>query len=160
MNKEWETEPDRVDFEHAGYPCMILRSPVTGALCGYVGVGKEHPLYEKDYSTFYDEGIKINVHGGLTYSDKCNGHICHEPKPGQSDNIWWLGFDCAHACDVSPAMLEVRTLARKTGFKSPLGLSDEQIDEMYEQMETYKNIAYVTEECKNLAEQCKAKELK
>ena len=26
------------------------------------------------------------------------------PSPGESDNVWWFGFDCAHLGDVCPAM--------------------------------------------------------
>jgi hypothetical protein len=29
--------------------------------------------------------------------------ICHLPAPGEPDHVWWLGFDCAHAGDFSPA---------------------------------------------------------
>jgi hypothetical protein len=76
-----------------------------GALCGYVGVTKEHPFYGKDYG---DELLcGIQAHGGLTYSDRCrhtedNTGICHIPGPGEPDDIWWLGFDCAHWGDEIP----------------------------------------------------------
>jgi hypothetical protein len=29
--------------------------------------------------------------------------ICHLPAPGEPDNVWWFGFDCAHSGDHSPA---------------------------------------------------------
>jgi hypothetical protein len=41
------------------------------------------------------------VHGGLTYADRCQGAICHVPQPGESDDVWWLGFDCNHSGDLS-----------------------------------------------------------
>ncbi len=44
----------------------------------------------------------FDVHGGLTYSDKCRGEICHMPAPGEADDVWWLGFDCGHAGDYIP----------------------------------------------------------
>ena len=34
----WDDEPDRVDFEHAGFPCLLLRNPRLGQWCGYVAV--------------------------------------------------------------------------------------------------------------------------
>jgi hypothetical protein len=48
----WQDEPDRVDFEHAGLPCAIIRNlHVTGSLCGYVGVPDSHPWWGKDAHT-------------------------------------------------------------------------------------------------------------
>jgi hypothetical protein len=52
----------------------------------------------------------IYVHGGLTFADSCSdevredgGGICHIPYPGRPADVWWLGFDCAHCDDLSPA---------------------------------------------------------
>lgn len=135
----WKAEIDKKQWldEETGLPCLIVRGP-SGALCGYVGVGKSHPFFEKDYSTRIpvpdrssieikqfsmgafleamrdDDGHAslnciINVHGGLTFSDHCcpspsgPGGICHVVEEGEDDNVWWLGFDCAHAGDVCPA---------------------------------------------------------
>jgi hypothetical protein len=81
---------------------MILRGP-TGALCGYVGVPPGHPWHGRDY----DE-VPARAHGGLTYAAACqeDGHICHVPLPGESPDVWWLGFDCAHAGDNTPSTSE------------------------------------------------------
>lgn len=99
----WQHEPDHVEWkdENTGLPCMIHRGP-SGALCGYVGVPASHKFYEESY---YEPDV--DVHGGLTYADKCQHgpageSICHVPEPGDSDDVWWLGFDCAHAGDVCP----------------------------------------------------------
>src|SRR5438067_12443361 len=101
----WQDEPDRVDFEHAGLPCLILRGPV-GAWCGYAAVPPGHPLHGKGYSELYDyeteSGIDIRVHGGLTYAGACSGDICHVPRLGEPDDVWWFGFDCSHAGDLAP----------------------------------------------------------
>lgn len=37
----WTTEPDRVDFRHAGLPCILHRG-FLGAWCGYAGVPPGH----------------------------------------------------------------------------------------------------------------------
>lgn len=63
--------------------------------------------------------------------------ICHVPQSGRPDNVWWLGFDCAHSGDFSPA------------FDSLLGNS------RYRD-ETYKDRAYVEKEIRELAAQLKA----
>lgn len=95
----WQTEPDRVEWRYLGLPCLIVRNEM-GALCGYVGVPPEHPWHGKDYN---DIDGAVDVHGGLTYANKCNdAAICHVPKDGEPDDVWWLGFDCAHSGDGVP----------------------------------------------------------
>src|ERR1700742_655501 len=94
----WTTEPNRLEFENKGFPCLINRNTNMGFLCGYVAVPPEHPWHGKHY-----DDIEAEVHGGLTYSDSCQGEIYHVPKEGQSDNVWWLGFDCGHAFDLIPS---------------------------------------------------------
>lgn len=93
----WQHEPDRAEWEHAGLPCLAVRGP-HGGWCGYAAVDPSHPLYQK----YYDD-VDVEVHGGLTYANKCQGHICHVPKPGKSKHVWWFGFDCAHSGDFSPS---------------------------------------------------------
>lgn len=94
----WHTEPDRVEFEVHGFPCLLRRGP-CGAWCGYVATPPGHPWHGKHYNA-----LDVKVHGGLTYAEACDGgEICHIPQPGEPDNVWWVGFDCAHACDLLPA---------------------------------------------------------
>jgi hypothetical protein len=124
--KPWETEPNRVDFRSHGFPCIINRVEELGHLCGYVGVPAGHPWHGKHYVD-----VPADVHGGLTYSDKCNDAICHVPNPGESDDVWWLGFDCAHFGDLSPGLQKHFT--RISG--------------------TYRDISFVTSECERLAAQ-------
>lgn len=102
-NGPWMSEPDKIQWldKETGYPCIIRRSHGTGALCGYVGVNKNHPFFEKDY----DEFEEINVHGGLTHADFCQEGepergICHVTK--NHEKVWWFGFDCAHFGDLIP----------------------------------------------------------
>lgn len=94
----WQKENDRVEFEHAGLPCLMVRQPHAGHWCGYVGLFPGHKYYKKAYQDCED----VDVHGGLTYSNACEGHVCHTPKEGEPDDVWWLGFDCAHAYDYCP----------------------------------------------------------
>lgn len=107
----WDDEDDRYEWRHAGCPCLIVRGP-RGALCGYVGVSEGHPAYRSSYSAHYnDDGERhetplsaadLRVHGGLTYANACAGRICHVPEPGEPDDVWWIGFDCAHSWDLVP----------------------------------------------------------
>jgi hypothetical protein len=126
----WKSEPDKVQYieEITGYPALIVRGP-SGALCGYVGVPRNHPHYEKHYSE-----VLVDVHGHLTYASKCdpNGHICHTVDVGEDDDVWWLGFDCAHLGDYRPA-----------SYVSDRGTS----------AYFYKSISYVENEIRELAAQ-------
>lgn len=130
----WQSEPDKRQWqdEATGLPCLIVRGPV-GALCGYVGVGAQHPLHSKDYSDPHcfpcgdhcsDDWhsncrpeSNFEVHGGLTFSGGCGHHenpgkgICHVPGEGEPDDIWWFGFDCAHYGDYAPSN-RISSLAR------------------------------------------------
>ncbi len=121
----WTSEPDRVEWRTNGLPCLIVRADTTGALCGYVAVPKGHPFH----GVGYDDVPDVSVHGGLTYSDACGGHVCHVPQPGEPDDVWWLGFDCAHSGDMSPA---------------------------YDYHGIYRDVAYVRAEVDSLAAQCAA----
>lgn len=97
----WNNEPDRVEWRSEGtprLPCLIVRGP-SGALCGYVGVPDGHPYHGQE------GGFDVDCHGGVTYTAPCveGAHICHVPQAGEPDTVWWIGFDCAHSCDIRPA---------------------------------------------------------
>ena len=98
----WDLEKDDkvvwVDAE-TGLDCMILRNHF-GTWCGYVGLPPEHPHHSMSYNDI--EWGTYEVHGGLTFSNSCGGHICHVPEPGRPHNVWWLGFDCNHSGDLAP----------------------------------------------------------
>jgi len=70
--------------------------------------------------------------------------ICHLAAPGEPEPVWWLGFDCAHSGDFLPGLEStLRSMPRLEAYESVLG-------------ETYKNVAYVTDECRQLARQLRA----
>ena len=136
----WQQEPDRVQWEHAGLDCLMVRVQTHGAWCGYVGVPQGHPAHGKGYDDASLESIE--VHGGLTYADACQGRICHVPAPGRPDDVWWLGFDTAHCFDLSPSMS-----ARMKSY----GLDREPFAS-----EVYRDQAYVAAETEALARQLAA----
>jgi hypothetical protein len=130
----WQTEPDRVDWTHAGLPCLALRNH-HGVWCGYAAVAPGHPFHGQSY-----DDLDVNVHGGLTYANTCAGPICHVPKPGEPDDVWWFGFDCAHTWDFSPGMT-----ARLSTYGIDPGPRDPE--------EVYRTLDYVQAEVIRLAEQ-------
>lgn len=86
--------------------------------------------------------LVLNVHGGITFSDSCSKSsdpakgICHTGNVANKE-VWWLGFDCAHAGDITPG-------------------SDSQLPREFRLSwvnDTYKNIDYVKQEVESLAAQ-------
>jgi hypothetical protein len=136
----WQTEPDKVQFqdEATGLPCLLVRAPVTGGWCGYVGVAKGHPAFKKHYDKVK---LPVGVHGGLTFSGFCAENdkehgICHVPDPGEPDHVWWLGFDHAHAGDLTPAIMALLKSYGGGGMR---------------EWETYRDLAYAKDQCALLA---------
>lgn len=140
---EWDGEPDKLQWpdEATGLPCLAVRHPRLGNWCGYVGVSPEHPLAGHPYEEI---DADIDVRGGLTFSNRCHPGqteatgICHLPGPGEPEDVWWFGFDCAHAGDFSPG-LHRKELDWVDSLKK---LAD---------YETYRPLAYVKAECAKLA---------
>ena len=97
--RPWENEPDHAEWEQevSGYKCRISRMEGSGALCGYVGIPKEHRFWGKGYHGDNEEvdDISDNVHGGLTYSEE------------GKDGWWYFGFDTTHANDFAPKLVEL-----------------------------------------------------
>ncbi len=79
----------------------------------------------------------INVHGGLTWASA--------DLLGRETNLWWFGFDCAHAGDLCPGL---QATMREMGILS--NVHDDDI---------YCTIGYVREECLSLAQQLKQLEV-
>lgn len=79
--------------------------------CGYVGVSKGHPLFERDYR---DEDIDISVHGGLTFSN----FLSNIDQKFDSE-IYYFGYDCRHykdtilICDINYCKKECENLAHQ-----------------------------------------------
>lgn len=196
----WTDEPDKRQWLDAasGLPCLAVRNSGGGNWCGYVGVPREHPWHGIGYSEciqtpkcgedYCGHGPNVEVHGGLTFADRCtemdevawlkmrerrtswekeakthpqgdaarrladwgavlDDHaawtergqarsICHLPEPGEPNDVWWFGFDCAHSGDVSPGYdRELRGFG--TGH------------------DTYRDLDYVVRQCEQLAAQLK-----
>lgn len=65
--------------------------------------------------------------------------ICHIPEPGSPDDVFWLGFDCAHAGDLSPGIENAyRYLGSRPSFAEG---------------NVYRDVQYVQDEVTNLASQ-------
>jgi hypothetical protein len=134
----WQAEPDRIEWraKDSGFPCLMLRNRI-GAWCGYVGLPEGHRWFGASY-----DDVDVDVHGGLTFADRCmedarplRERVCHLPRPGESDVVWWLGFDCAHHQDLAPGM---ETLFETTASPWP---------------SVYRDVAYVRSEVEHLSEQ-------
>lgn len=87
----------------------------------------------------------LDVHGGITYADKCQGRICHVPKAGEPEDVWWFGFDCGHAGDLSPAH-NARMEDTMPPHLKPSACE-------YSRDEEYRTLDYVREQTNSLAVQ-------
>lgn len=158
----WQHEPDKLDWrdERTSLQCAIRRTK-AGNLCGYVGVPPGHVFFGWDYHDdvrLRDEflkqrkvggdvssvdiflyalqggpdngtiplGMALRVHWGVNYA----GEFPTDDPPCEA---WWFGFDCAHAGDLVPGMME---------FFSQFKLLREV---------TYRDLAYVKGQCELLA---------
>lgn len=147
----------------------------AGHRCGYVGISKPHPLYGKYYDEHLDikkqdlrdrevgvfplimslldedERIRIEAyfscHGGITYSNGGAGST----YPIESD-LWWFGFDCAHAGDKKDFQLAYEKFPEmRENLKRQM-----EIENMYPiETDVLRTEEYVASECKKLAEQLK-----
>jgi hypothetical protein len=129
-------EEHRLEFKHKGLDCLLSRNPKMFHWCGYVAVPKGHPLFGKHYNDLDD----IEVHGGLTFSSECEGMVCHVPKAGEDDEVWWFGWDAAHLYDLIPTMLKFSLEHKMPAFAD-------------EKKCLYKDVNFVTEQTIFLADQ-------
>lgn len=143
----WQNEPDRVEWrdEATGLPCLMIRHHSYGNWCGYVGLPPGHHLHGV-HCDEVPELVTVAAHVGLTFTGPCmedgrprRMRVCHVPLPGESDAVWWLGFDCARYCDLMPGMV---ARDRELGIPTPLGLWDGMV---------YRDQPYVMERCGLLA---------
>lgn len=146
---EWVEEPDFVEFEHLGFLCIVIRvfnkepfikkeTYFGGHLCAYVRIPENHPWYKKGY----DE-IEVDIHGGLSFSS-----LWKDEKTPVA-NGYYIGFDCAHSMDICPSInlyIKTNPYMKRLCEKYPLDL----LPKPY-----YKNIEFVINECKLLANQAK-----
>lgn len=134
---EWIDEPDKLQFEHMGIKCLILRNE-SGALCGYCELPEGHKYYAKDY-----EEILYLAHGGLTFSGN--------RKQFGLDGFW-IGFDCSHSFDITPEC-EIFLQESRTRLMNKMPALKKMLESSPIFNRTYKNIAFVEQECKQLAKQ-------
>lgn len=135
---EWDNEPDKIQWIDpiTNLDCLMHRNH-SGAWCGYVGLGPDHPLHGKSYWDF-----DVKVHGGLTFANPCantsdESHgICHVAAEGRPPHVWWFGFDCAHLNDETPYQY---------GYD-------------FGEIKIYRDLAYVKREVESLAFQLAALE--
>ena len=164
----WQSEPDKVQWkdEATGLACLAVRQSHSGHWCGYVGVPPGHPAhglsYDDAYNLFgdYESDTYLSVHGGLTYADSCaegseETSVCHVPEPGEPEDVWWLGFDCAHSGDFLPAY-HARYKDRGYPFSSEAYDHAAALAADTWRVNTYRTLNYVRSEASRLAAQLAA----
>jgi hypothetical protein len=124
----WVDEYDRYEWVDEGsrLPCLVLRNPNAGNLCGYVGVPPGHLAWGMHYNDLH----QVKVHGGLTF----NGPGEDVDAPDDYTDYWYYGYDCAHFGD-------------KFGFATPLSMLP------FIRNGEYRDAEYCMNQCERLASQ-------
>lgn len=156
----WQHEPDRRQWadQASGLPCLAIRHPEMGNWCGYVGVLPDHPWHGRERAEL-DEFV--TVHGRLTFagpSDRASPRgqdsiwlQMGRHVPGLPE-LWWFGFDCAHAWDRIPGM---EAFMRRHALPDLVAL-DKLIGGRFKAVMKdcrYRDLLYVEGECERLAGQ-------
>lgn len=158
MHKLWHVEKQ---FDYKGYRCVVVMQTM-GHRCGYVGIPKEHPLYNTFYGDYLDikkdERVQIDAyfscHGGITFSD---GGVCSD-YPIKSD-LWWFGFDCSHYNDI-PDYQEAKRIFREADvIFQRLSIAEDLEKEHPNTIGQVRSLDFVVSECIKLAEQLSEFEL-
>lgn len=109
-HRPWEGEPDNAKWvdESTGLHGRIVRNEITHTLCGYVGVTSGE-LVGVDYPNL-NLADDYRPHGGFTYSGGGGGV--------HGGNVYWFGFDCAHADDFLPGIYIKMRMVNHSGKAS------------------------------------------
>ena len=100
----WQDEPDKVAWvdPDTGLDCMAKRHERLGD--PYLRAEAErHPHGDRAWLL-----KRLERQGGMAFEewveDQRPHRVCHVPPPGQPEEVWWFGFDCAHLGDHSPGV--------------------------------------------------------
>jgi hypothetical protein len=142
----WVAEPDfeNAILEPSSLDCRLYRNDFTKTWCGYVRLPPDHPdagLLRAQADAHYD------VHGGISYAgeaplshwDIFDGH--------------WLGFDCAHAGDYQPGMVDMwnEIIAQEPEESARIEALFQGL--YHAERDVYRTIAYARREVRRLAKQ-------
>jgi hypothetical protein len=166
----WQSEPDLAEWRDptTGYPCLALRHTKDGNWCAYVALPADHPWIDQNRYHLATDGLEHDYEHPLalkcreiTYGpapcqlldeeeQKRRGNlpawhrVCHVPRPCESDDVMWIGFDCGWSGqDYSPAE------RAKYGAQAP------DYDDRHDQDEVYRTLDYVVDHANSLARQAK-----
>jgi len=126
-----------------GLRCLALRHEEYGHWCGYVGVPRGHAVWGLAYDDLRSATMGWygpSVHGGVTWASPRTDPIGWGPG-----DWWWFGFDCGHGDDVQPG----RDHLLATHLPPEFGA----VRRRLRAWGTYRDLAYVQEECRELARQ-------
>jgi len=88
FGKGYSEQLDEISQETANLAEIGQKGPML-AFTAMCGSDDEHNAIRRSLD------VIIDCHGGLTYSSTSKGG----DYPVKSSNLWWFGFDCAHAWD-------------------------------------------------------------
>jgi hypothetical protein len=183
--RPWESEPDSLDFEADGLPCVMRRNTNFGTWCGYVGIDREHPLFDLptnhplklpaswfegrrplEGASPFDLFMHI-VSGATSIDDACPISLAFQVHGGVNysedhvpgltpDGRWWFGFDCGHAGDYMPGNENITKIMDELVDSMPDEARDTMRRIVSGEKKVYRDQQYVVSECQSLAAQLNA----
>lgn len=103
----WVQEPDLCFWYCHGLPCLVIRDMSMGIWKGFVGLGPNHVLYEKDLEHILGIPQALELYriayGGIARVGKLASKY-----QGYAKNCWWIGIETTQGNDLMPFLkLEV-----------------------------------------------------
>jgi len=81
----WQDESDKYQWqdEETEFPCLIVRNPDSGNLCGYVGVSEGHPMFGKNYGSIVSGVPESELERPVHMSEDTNpiALVCNSRNP-------------------------------------------------------------------------------
>ena len=123
-------------WEYKGRKCLVLR--INGHYCGYGETKLNGVGYSKEFGSYETSpGSNISPHGGLTFAGKHN----ELPNNPFDKDIWYFGFDCAHAGDyVDFGFMESEKDGHVWTKEEVIKQTEDMIDEIIIYEEKYKEV--------------------
>lgn len=91
-------------WKSSGFPCHVAYHPSLKCLMAYVGLPKNHALYDCDIDEINEKIPELKDYSKLIFAD----HLI-----GQPNCIWWLGFCCFSQDAFLVIENQTNTLAQK-----------------------------------------------
>ena len=153
----WNNEPDDYGWNYKGYPCAMWRN-LYGVWCGYTVIDqsliKKYRDSDLESARCEYDHIPVSCHGSLTFGSTSDviDKIYSENTNSDPKEHFWIGFDCHHSGDLSPAMISFDKI-REFGNEKLAALHKELQEMRREERNIYRDFAFAKAEVESIVDQ-------